>query len=113
MNDAKKFILDKKYSWNSGIFLFKAKMIIKEIEKYSPKILDICRDSIQNNSYDLDFQRIDKNKFSKCPNLSIDVCVMEKTEKGFVIPLDAGWSDIGDWESVWENWSVWQSCTFY
>lgn len=103
LTDAKKFILEKKYSWNSGIFLFKSKIIIKEIEKYSPKILDICRASIQNDSYDLDFQRIDNNEFRKCPNVSIDVSVMEKTEKGFVIPLDAGWSDIGDWESVWEN----------
>jgi len=103
LTDANKFLIDKKYSWNSGIFLFKAKTIIDQIKIYSPEILDICRASIKQKSYDMDFQRIDKNEFSKCPNISIDVSIMEKTERGFVIPLDAGWSDIGDWESVWKN----------
>lgn len=100
---AKKLIQDKKYSWNSGIFLFKSKTIIKEINKYAPDILEICRSSIKKQSYDLDFQRIDKNEFSKCPNLSVDICIMEKTDQGVVLPLDAGWSDIGDWSSVWKN----------
>ena len=101
--NAKKFIKDKKYSWNSGIFLFKSKIILQEIEKYSKDLLEICKSSISNQKYDLDFQRIDADKFKECPNLSIDICVMEKTEKGIVLPLDAGWSDIGDWDSVWKN----------
>lgn len=100
---AEKLIQDKKYSWNSGIFLFKSKTIINEINKYNPDILEICRSSIKKQAYDLDFQRIDKNEFSKCPNLSIDICIMEKTDQGVVLPLDAGWSDIGDWSSVWKN----------
>tara|TARA_A100001011_G_C14314909_1_gene847491 strand:+ start:1491 stop:2927 length:1437 start_codon:yes stop_codon:yes gene_type:complete len=103
LSSAKKLIQDKKYSWNSGIFLFKSKTIINEMNKYAPDILEICRSSIKKQAYDLDFQRIDKNEFSKCPNLSIDICIMEKTDQGVVLPLDAGWSDIGDWSSVWKN----------
>ena len=52
---------------------------------------------------DLDFLRIDAKKFSKCPNIPIDVAVMEKTTNGLVISLDAGWSDIGSWKSLWEK----------
>ena len=100
---AKELIKDKKFSWNSGIFLFKSSSIINQIKKYSPEILEICRSSIKNQKYDLDFQRIDKEIFINCPNVSIDISVMEKTKEGIVIPLDAGWSDIGDWNSVWEN----------
>ena len=100
---AKELIKDKRYSWNSGIFLFKSNTILKEVEKYSPEILELCKSSIEKKHYDLDFQRLDNKEFSKCPNLSIDISVMEKTEKGVVIPLNAGWSDIGDWDSVWKN----------
>ena len=103
LKHARELIKDKRYSWNSGIFLFKSKTILKEIKKYSPDILNTCNLSMHNKNYDLDFQRIDKEIFRKCPNLSIDICVMEKTEKGIVVPLDAGWSDIGDWDSIWEN----------
>ena len=54
------------------------------------------------NIIDLDFQRIDEKYFKQCPNISIDVCVMEKTNLGIVLPLNAGWNDIGSWDSVWE-----------
>ena len=100
--EAKKFIQDKTFSWNSGIFLFKAKTIIEEIEKYAPDILKTCKKSLEKSKFDLDFQRIDKNSFYECPNAPIDVAVMEKTNKGIVVPLDAGWSDIGSWETIWE-----------
>ena len=58
---------------------------------------------MDNSQNDLDFIRIEKSSFSKAPNLPIDVAVMEKTNKGVVIPLEAGWSDIGSWKSLWEN----------
>ncbi len=97
------FLEDSRFTWNSGMFLFKAKTILKELERFCPKIIDCCKKSINNSKYDLDFQRLDKNEFNKCPNISIDIGVMEKTSDGFVIPLDAGWSDIGSWESIWDN----------
>ena len=94
---------DNRFTWNSGMFLFKAKIILKELERFCPEILDCCEKSINKSKYDLDFQRLDKKEFDKCPNISIDVGVMEKTSDGFVIPLNAGWSDIGSWESIWDN----------
>ncbi len=100
---AKELIKDNRYTWNSGMFMFKAKEIIKEINKFSPEILSSCKKAISKSKLDLDFQRLDKDSFEKCVDMSIDVAVMEKTSRGIVIPLDAGWSDIGSWESVWET----------
>tara|TARA_B100001027_G_scaffold190133_1_gene143920 strand:+ start:2544 stop:3992 length:1449 start_codon:yes stop_codon:yes gene_type:complete len=100
---AEKLILNKKYTWNSGIFMFKASQIIEEVKKYNPSLFDICNKSIINSSIDLDFQRIDQNLFKKCPNISIDNAVMEKTKLGTVLAFDAEWSDLGSWKSIWEN----------
>ena len=100
---AQKFLEDKSYTWNSGIFMFKAKTILEEIYKYQPEVYKYCKEAIKNKVKDLDFQRIDKDVFEQCPNISIDIAVMEKTNLGIVLPLDAGWSDIGSWNAVWEN----------
>jgi len=99
---AKELISDSRYNWNSGIFLFKASTLIKEIEKISPSLLKICKKSINKELLDLDFQRINKEVFKKVPNVSFDVAIMEKTKLGTVIPLDSDWSDIGNWNSVWK-----------
>ena len=100
---AEKLIKDKRYSWNSGIFLFKASTIISELEKYEPKIVDLCRKSLNSDLKDLNFQRVKQKYFNECPNIPIDIAVMEKTKLGTVLSLNVGWSDIGDWDSVWEN----------
>lgn len=100
---AKNFIKNKHYTWNSGIFLFKASVIIKELNKFSPEIINLCQKSLDNATSDLDFLRVNKTYFQKCPNIPFDIAVMEKTSKGTVVRLDAGWSDIGSWESVWKN----------
>ncbi len=103
LETAKEFIKDKSFTWNSGIFLFKAKTIINEIKHLNPEIYEACRKTFKNSVIDLDFQRLDEKSFEFCPNISIDIAVMEKTNKGIVLPLDAQWSDIGSWKSVWEN----------
>ncbi len=100
---AKQLIKDKNFTWNSGIFLFKSSFILKELKKHCPKILEICEKAIENKLLDLDFQRLDKNDFKDCPNISIDKAVMEKTSFGAVIPLDANWSDLGGWNSIWDH----------
>ena len=67
---------------------------------FSLELIDkYCVEALENSKKDLDFQRVQKDKFKKCPNISIDVAVMENTKKGIVIPLDAGWSDIGSWDN--------------
>ncbi len=103
LETAKTFLKDKRYTWNSGMFMFKTSSILNEIKQYSPDIFKYCKKSINESSRDLDFQRFNFDSFSKCPNLSIDCAVMEKTSNGIVLPLDAGWSDIGSWQSVWET----------
>ena len=100
---AKKFISNSCYSWNSGIFIFKSKSILDEIKLYAPEVLLQCKKAMSNSIEDLDFIRIEKNSFLKAPNTPIDIAVMEKTSKGVVLPLDAGWSDIGSWKSLWES----------
>ena len=102
LEKATKLFSDPKYTWNSGIFLFRASTLLNEIEELSPDILENCKKAINKEVLDLDFQRINKKAFKKVPNLSIDIAIMQKTKIGSVIPLDAGWSDIGNWNSVWK-----------
>ncbi|MGJ0486536.1 MAG: mannose-1-phosphate guanylyltransferase/mannose-6-phosphate isomerase [Methylomicrobium sp.] len=90
------------YLWNSGMFAFKAGVFLQELEKFNPQILAICRDAFNAAQRDVDFVRIPANIFSPCPSDSVDYAVMEKTDKAMVIPLDAGWNDVGSWSALWE-----------
>tara|TARA_B100001989_G_scaffold249925_1_gene226107 strand:+ start:927 stop:2360 length:1434 start_codon:yes stop_codon:yes gene_type:complete len=94
---------DKKYTWNSGIFMFTIKKFLQELELHAPSILSYCKNSFDQKSLDLDFIRINNAEFQKSPEVSIDVAIMEKTSSGTVLPLEANWSDIGSWKSVWES----------
>ena len=100
---AKQFLIDKHFSWNSGIFMFKVSTIIKEIERLDPEMLRICKDSLIGGDKDLNFQRLNNEIFSKCPSSPIDISVMEKTELGIVIRMDCGWNDLGNWQSIWKD----------
>lgn len=100
---AEKLIRNKNFSWNSGIFLFKPSSIIKELNKFEPEIISLCKKALGTRSEDLNFQRLNKEYFEKCPDLSIDNAVLEKTRLGTVCKLDAGWKDIGSWQSIWEE----------
>tara|TARA_B100000963_G_scaffold311840_1_gene288969 strand:+ start:3424 stop:4887 length:1464 start_codon:yes stop_codon:yes gene_type:complete len=100
---AQELIKDDHFSWNSGIFLFKSSTIIEQLEKYQPGLIDICEESLKNNPKDIFFQRINSEIFKKCPNIAIDKAVMEHTEIGTVISLEAGWNDLGSWEAVWKD----------
>ncbi len=102
LETAEQIIKKDYYLWNSGIFLFKASAILKELRKYEPTLINSCELSLSNSKIDLDFIRIDNNDFRNCPNLSIDVAVMERTKKSKVIPLDAGWHDVGNWKAFWD-----------
>ena len=99
---AKQYIESKQYYWNSGIFMFKASVILAELEKYEPGIVKSCREAFQHRINDLDFCRINENDFSKCPSKSIDYAVMEKTDNALVVPFDGGWSDVGSWSALAE-----------
>lgn len=99
---ANKYVESKKYLWNSGMFLFKASRYLEELKKFRPDIYKSCKDSISNVESDLDFIRINKEKFKSCPSESIDYAVMEKTADALVVPMNAGWSDMGSWSSLWD-----------
>jgi len=90
------------YLWNSGMFMFKASRYLAELEKFSPEIYAICHKAFETKSQDLDFMRIDAEIFALCPDDSIDYAVMEHTQDAIVIPMDAGWSDVGSFSSLWE-----------
>ncbi len=90
------------YYWNSGMFLFKASRYLTELEQFRPDIYAACAQSMADVQPDLDFIRINADAFQACPDDSIDYAVMEKTADAIVMPLDAGWNDIGSWSSLWE-----------
>ena len=99
---AKYLIKDKKYSWNSGMFVFKATAILDEIKKFAPEVFNNCEKCLEKSKVDLDFLRLEEKSFKSCENTSIDISVFEKTKKAFVIPLNCGWDDLGTWESLWK-----------
>jgi mannose-1-phosphate guanylyltransferase len=84
------------------MFLFKASRYIEELGKHRPDILDACTASLETLTPDLDFVRINEEAFKACPDESIDYAVMEKADNVVVVPMDAGWNDVGAWSSLWE-----------
>ena len=98
---AKEYLKSGDYFWNSGMFLFRASRYLEELKKYRPDIYEACQLSIEGTSKDNDFLRVNEAVFAACPSDSIDYAVMEKTDDAVVVPMDAGWSDIGSWSSLW------------
>ncbi len=99
---AQQYLASANYYWNSGMFLFKASRYLEELEKFAPEMLDVCKRAIAVPSQDVDFVRVDKTIFATCPDDSIDYAVMEKTDAAMVVPMDAGWSDVGSFSALWE-----------
>ncbi|MEZ5498972.1 MAG: mannose-1-phosphate guanylyltransferase/mannose-6-phosphate isomerase [Steroidobacteraceae bacterium] len=97
---AQAFVDDGSYYWNSGMFMFAARRYLEELRAQAPDIAAACQQAFQRAARDLDFTRIDPESFASCRSDSIDYAVMEKTSDAVVIPLDAGWSDVGSWASL-------------
>jgi len=97
---AEEFLQTGEYFWNSGMFLFRAQRYLEELEKFAPLIAAACRESFGKAQTDLDFIRADRKSFEACPSDSIDYAVMEKTQSAVVVPLDAGWNDVGSWSAL-------------
>ena len=102
LHTAKGYLSSGGYFWNSGMFAFKVGCFLRELEKFNPQMLAVCREALKAAKTDIDFVRLDKAIFSSCPADSIDYAVMEKTEAAVVIPLDAGWNDVGSWSALWD-----------
>lgn len=99
---AAEFVKAGDYLWNSGMFLFKAQRFLQELQAHAPDIANSCKAAFESAKRDLDFMRIDASAFAKVRSESIDYAVMEKTKDAVVVPLDAGWSDVGSWAALHE-----------
>ena len=88
--------------WNSGYFLFRADVMIGEIEAHAPEVLAAARAALDHAAIDLDFVRLDEAAFARAPKTSIDYAVMERTAKAGVLPVAFPWSDIGTWDALWD-----------
>ncbi|WP_334015695.1 mannose-1-phosphate guanylyltransferase/mannose-6-phosphate isomerase [Alteromonas sp. S167] len=103
MDTATQYVNSGEYFWNSGMFMFKASVFLKALELHAPEMFTVCSKAIAQTERDLDFIRISKDIFATCPSDSIDYAVMEKTADAAMVTLDAGWSDVGSWSSLWET----------
>lgn len=99
---AQQYIEEGGYYWNSGMFMFRASVILKALQCYAPDILQACQQTFNNKQIDQDFIRLDKTAFTACRSESIDYAVMEKTQQAVVIPLQTKWNDVGSWSALWE-----------
>ena len=99
---ATEYVRSGEYCWNSGMFLFKASRYLEELKKHRPDIYEACQLSMEGTSRDNDFLRVNEAVFAACPSDSIDYAVIEKTDDAVVVHMDAGWSDIGSWSSLWD-----------
>lgn len=99
---AQAYLESQRFLWNSGMFMFEAEQYLEELKKYASDIFQACNLSMQNICLDIDFIRIDQMEFEKCRSESIDYAVMERTAHAVVIPLEAGWSDVGSWSALWD-----------
>ncbi|HCB1578881.1 mannose-1-phosphate guanylyltransferase/mannose-6-phosphate isomerase [Citrobacter braakii] len=99
---AESYLASGEYYWNSGMFMFRAKKYLEELEKFRPDILESCKAAIRGCKDSDEFIKIDRDLFIACPDESVDYAVMEKTTDAVVVGLDADWSDVGSWSALWE-----------
>ena len=99
---AAEYLASGDYFWNSGRFMFRASRYLEELESHAPEMVAACRAALEGAARDLDFTRLDAEAFEACPSDSIDYAVMEKTSDAVVVPLAAGWNDVGSWAALHE-----------
>ena len=97
------YLTQGNYFWNSGMFMFRASRYLAELAHFAPAILEACQQALANGSQDMNFIRVELQAFATCPNISIDYAVMEHTQSAVMVPLEADWSDIGAWSTLWER----------
>lgn len=102
LEKAKEYLADGNYSWNSGMFVFKASKFLEELKSFEAEMFELSVKSVETAKIDSDFVRLNKEFFEQIKGNSIDYAVMEKTKHGRVVKLDAGWSDVGSWSALWQ-----------
>jgi mannose-1-phosphate guanylyltransferase/mannose-6-phosphate isomerase len=99
---AERLVADGRHYWNAGIFLLSARAYLEELKRREPKIAEAAAAAVARSRRDLDFLRLDADAFSAAPSRSIDYAVMERTDRGVVVAVDPGWSDVGSWRALHE-----------
>jgi mannose-1-phosphate guanylyltransferase/mannose-1-phosphate guanylyltransferase/mannose-6-phosphate isomerase len=99
---AMEYLRTGEYFWNAGIFLFRAADLLAELARLCPELLAACRKALLAGKADGNVVLADEAHFASCPSGSLDVLVMEKTERGAVVAASIGWSDVGSWEALWQ-----------
>ena len=102
LEKAQEYLASGEYSWNSGMFVFKASCFIEELKAHNPEMAKLSIEACEKADIDADFIRLDKNSFSQIKGDSIDYAVMEKTSKGMIVKLNAGWDDVGSWSALYD-----------
>jgi mannose-1-phosphate guanylyltransferase/mannose-6-phosphate isomerase len=103
LTTARSYLDSGDYCWNSGMFMFKASAILKELETHAPDMVKTCKKAVSQGRQDLDFFRVDPAVFDRVQADSIDYAVMEKTGRGVMVSLDAGWNDLGSFDALWQT----------
>jgi mannose-1-phosphate guanylyltransferase/mannose-6-phosphate isomerase len=99
---AVRYLASGDYLWNSGLFMMRARVWLEELGRHHPDMLKACQSAYAQGRRDGEFYRLNNEAFLQCPNDSVDYAVMEKTDRAVVVPLAAGWSDIGAWPAIWQ-----------
>ncbi|MFJ4055425.1 mannose-1-phosphate guanylyltransferase/mannose-6-phosphate isomerase [Pseudomonas sp. NPDC089743] len=102
LETANKYVQSGEFLWNSGMFMFRAKRYLEELQKHAPNVLSCCMRALNGGADDLHFTRVDEHEFNSCPSISIDYAVMEKTDHAAMVALNAGWNDVGSWSALWD-----------
>ena len=101
LETAAEYVASGDYLWNSGMFMFLASRYLEELEKFDPRMVNDCRRALDVGEETEDGVRLDRAAFQAVKGNSIDYAVMEHTDSAVLIPLDAGWSDVGSWPALW------------
>jgi mannose-1-phosphate guanylyltransferase len=103
LEKAQEMLAAGSFYWNSGMFMFPASLLLAEMRSYAPAIATAAAEAVSRAVKDLDFTRLNAEAFAKCPDISIDYAIMEKTSNAAVVPSPFRWSDLGSWDSVWKS----------
>ena len=102
LEKAQEYLASGEYSWNSGMFVFKAATFLEELKQHNPQMAELSVESFEKAVVESDFIRLNKDSFGQIKGDSIDYAVMEKTSKGKVVKLNAGWDDVGSWSALYD-----------
>ena len=102
LETAQEYLATGVYYWNSGMFVFKAKTFLEELSSFEPDMARLSKESYEKAKVENDFTWLDKSCFEQIKGNSIDYAVMEKTKKGMIVKLNAGWDDVGSWAALYD-----------